>query len=84
MPERRGKDLAVAYQAPRQGKMEVRAAMGRQVQTRSGGQSMVTAWYDHCSAALAGEVARRRIQATVATGVAVAAQSSSRHLTPSR
>jgi hypothetical protein len=78
------------YRAPRQGNSEDRAAMerqvglGRQVQTRSGVQYMVTAWYGRWLAALAGEVARRRIQETVATGWAVGGQSSSRHLIRSR
>ena len=84
MLEPRDKALAVAYRAPRQGNPEDRAVMERQLQIRSGGQPMVTAWYDRCLVALAGEVARRRIQETVATGWAVGGQSSSRHLTRSR
>jgi hypothetical protein len=84
MPGHRGRGLAVAYRAPHQGNTEDRAAMGRQVQTRSEAQYMVTAWYDRCSVALAEEVAHRRMQATVATGVAAEGQSSSRRLARSR
>ena len=59
-------------------------AMGLQGRDRLEDQPTAPAWSDHCSAALVGEVARRRIRAMVATVVAEGEPSSSRRLTRSR